>query len=155
LDRGTRRPDDQPRWLTYGTSTSASVHGSDRVDRVKTADVRVEQGLGGLGGRPVEDGGHTCRVARDAYGVRYSRRFGGLSLKTIGWTGLRVWASKPGGGFEEEQTARGGIKEFTSKEKLSHEGRGGRQMKITSGCTTTASGHVVRLKISNDKTRIV
>jgi hypothetical protein len=44
LDRGTRRPGDQPRWLISGTSTSVSVHGSDRVDRVKTDDVQVERG---------------------------------------------------------------------------------------------------------------
>ena len=56
-----------------GTSTSASVHESDRVDRIKTADMRVERGSGGLGGWPVEDGGDTCRVARDTYGVCYSR----------------------------------------------------------------------------------
>ena len=32
-----------------GTSTSASVHGSDRVHRVETADVQVERGSGRLG----------------------------------------------------------------------------------------------------------
>jgi hypothetical protein len=83
LDRGISRPDDQPRWLTSGTSTSASVHRGDRVDRVKTADVRVERGSGGLGGRLVEDGGDTCRVAGDAYGVCYLWRFSDLGLKTI------------------------------------------------------------------------
>jgi hypothetical protein len=60
LDRGTRRLGDQPWWLTSGTLTSASVYGSDRVDRVKTVDVRVEWGLGGFGGRSVEDGSDTC-----------------------------------------------------------------------------------------------
>jgi hypothetical protein len=45
---------------------------------------RVEQGSGRLGGWPVEDGSDTRRMARDAYGVHYSRRFGGLSLKTTG-----------------------------------------------------------------------
>jgi hypothetical protein len=44
LDRGTRRPGDQPQWLTSGTLTNASVHESDRVDRVKTEDVQVERG---------------------------------------------------------------------------------------------------------------
>jgi hypothetical protein len=77
-------PGDQLRWLISRTSTSASVHGSDRVDRVKMVDVRVERGSRGLGGRLVEDGGDTCRVAGDTYGVRYSRRFGGLGLKTLG-----------------------------------------------------------------------
>jgi hypothetical protein len=56
-----------------GTSTSASVYESDHVDRVKTADVRVERGSEGLGGLPVKDGGDTCRVAENVYGVRYSR----------------------------------------------------------------------------------
>jgi hypothetical protein len=69
----TKRPGDQPRWLTSGTSTNVTIHESDRVDRVKMTDVRVEQDSGGLGGRPVEDGGDTCRVVGDAYGVRYSR----------------------------------------------------------------------------------
>jgi hypothetical protein len=39
--------------------------------------------------------------------------------------------------------------------KLSHEGHGGRQMKITSGWTIMPSGYVVRLKISKGKTRIL
>jgi hypothetical protein len=84
LDRETRRLGDQPRWLTSGTSTSASEHESDRVDRVKMTDVRVEQGLGELGARPVEDGG-TCvelQGTRMEYATR--ERFGGLGLKTIG-----------------------------------------------------------------------
>jgi hypothetical protein len=62
LDRGTRRPGDQPRWLTSETSTSASVHVSDRVDRVKTEDVQVERGSEDLACRPVKDGGDTCRA---------------------------------------------------------------------------------------------
>jgi hypothetical protein len=68
----TRRPGDQPRWLTSGTSTSVSVYGSDYVDRVKMAEVQVEQGSRGLGGRLVEDGGDMCRVVGDAFGVCYS-----------------------------------------------------------------------------------
>jgi hypothetical protein len=47
------------------TKGSDALSGSDYVDRVKTTDVRVERGLGGLGGRPVEDGSDTCRVAGD------------------------------------------------------------------------------------------
>jgi hypothetical protein len=62
LDRGIRRPGDQSWWLTSGTSTSASIHGSDRIDQVKTMDVRVERCLGGLGGQPIEDGGDTLKV---------------------------------------------------------------------------------------------
>jgi hypothetical protein len=83
LDWGTRRRGDQLRWLTSRTTTSASVHESDRVDRVKTVDVWVKRGSRGLGGRPVKDGGETCRVAGDAYGVCYLRG------------NLVVWASKP------------------------------------------------------------
>jgi hypothetical protein len=93
LDRGTRRPGGQPRWLTSGTSRSASVYGSDRVDRVKTADVQVERGSVGLSGRPVEDGGDTCRVAGDAYEVRYSRTvwwFGPQNHQVDGFTGLSL-----------------------------------------------------------------
>jgi hypothetical protein len=56
-------PSDQPRWLTFGTSTSASVHGSGHIDQVKTVDVRVERGSGRLGGPAVEDDGDTRRVA--------------------------------------------------------------------------------------------
>jgi len=51
----TQRPEDQPRWLTYGTSTSVSVHRCNRVDQVKTADVRVERGSEELG-RPADRG---------------------------------------------------------------------------------------------------
>jgi hypothetical protein len=100
--------------LTSRTSISASVHGSGRIDLVKTADVQVERGSGRLGARAVEDGGDTRRVAGDAYGVCYSRWFGELSLKTTRWTASRVWPQNPGGGFEEKQTAHGGIEEFTS-----------------------------------------
>jgi hypothetical protein len=58
-------------WLTSGTSTSASVHGSDRVDRVKTEDEQVERGSEDLAAgrsRTVV----TCVEAGDMYGVRYS-----------------------------------------------------------------------------------
>jgi hypothetical protein len=44
----------------------------------------VEWGSRRLGGRPDEDGGDMRRVAGDTYGVRDSRRFGGLNLKTTG-----------------------------------------------------------------------
>jgi hypothetical protein len=41
--------DQEARWpatvLTFGTSTRATVHMSDRVDRVKMVNVRVERGL--------------------------------------------------------------------------------------------------------------
>jgi hypothetical protein len=86
-----------------GTSTSASVHGSDRVDRVKTADVQVERRLwktwrsGGQGRR-----WHASSYG-DAYGVRYSR--------TVWWFGPQ----NPDGGSEEERTACGGIEEFASR----------------------------------------
>ena len=77
--------------------------------------MQVERGSGRLGARAVKDGGDTRRVARDAYGVRYSRRFGGLSLKTTGWTVSWVWHQNPGRGSEEERTARDGIEEFASR----------------------------------------
>ena len=48
----------------------------------------------------------------DAYRVRYSWRFGGLSLKTTGWTVFRFGPQNSGGGSEEERMARGGIEEF-------------------------------------------
>jgi hypothetical protein len=105
-------------------------------------DVRVERGSRGLGRRPVEDGDDTCRVVRGAYG--------GLGLKTIGGRFHGFGPQNPGGGSEEEQTTHGGI-----EEKLSHEGHGGRRMKITSGWTITLLGYVVRLKISRGKTGIV
>jgi hypothetical protein len=115
LDRGNRRPGDWPRWLTSGTSTSASVHGSDRVDRVKTANVRVEQGSGGLGGQPVEDGGDTCRVSEDTYGVHYSRAVLWFGPQTIGGRFRGFGPQNTGGGSEKEQTACGGIEEFASR----------------------------------------
>jgi hypothetical protein len=115
LDRETRRRGDQPWWLTSGTSTSASVYGSDRVDRVKTADVQVERGSEGLGGRPVKDGGDTCRVAGTRMEYVTRGQLGGLSIKTIGGRFHGFRPQNPGGGSEKERTARGGIKEFASR----------------------------------------
>jgi hypothetical protein len=77
-------------------------------------DVQVERGSRRLGARAIEDRGDTCRVTGDIYGVCYSQRFGGLSLKTIGWMVSRVWPQNPDKGSEEERTARGGIKKFVS-----------------------------------------
>jgi hypothetical protein len=76
--------------------------------------VQVKRGSGRLGARAIEDGGDTRRVARDVYGLRYSQRFGGLSLKTTRWTVSWVWPQNPNEGSEEERTAHGGIKEFVS-----------------------------------------
>jgi hypothetical protein len=118
-------------------------------------DVRVEQGSGGLDEWLVEDGGDTCRVVGDTYGIRYSRRFGGLDLKTIEWIGLRVLASKPGWRFRGGMNGTWRYRGVRVEAKLSHERRGGRRMKITSGWTITPSDYVVRLKISKDKTGIV
>jgi hypothetical protein len=115
LDRVTKRPGDQPQWLTSRTSISASIHGSDYIDRVKTADVRVERGSGGLGGRRVEDGGDTCRVVRDAYGERYLRAVWWFGPQNHRWPVSWVWASNPGRGSKEERTACGGIEEFASR----------------------------------------
>jgi hypothetical protein len=59
-------------------------------------------------------------------------RFDGLDIKTIGWTGLRVWALKPKrrfrGGTDDTCQHRG----VRVEAKLSHEGRGGCRIKITS-----------------------
>ena len=57
-----------------------------------------------LAGRPVEDGGDTRRMAGNAYGVRYPRTVYGFGPQN------------PGGGSEEERTARGGIEEFASRQ---------------------------------------
>jgi hypothetical protein len=81
--------------------------------------------------------------------------FGGLGLKTIGWTGLRVWASKPGRRFRGGTDGTWRHRGVRVEAKLSHEGRGGRWMKITSGWTITPSGYMVRLKISKGKTENV
>ena len=42
-------------------------------------------------------------------------RFGGLGLKTIGGQFHGFGPQNPGGGSEEEQTARGGIEEIASR----------------------------------------
>jgi len=36
--------DQEARWMTSRTSTSASVYGSDRVDGVKMTDMQVKRG---------------------------------------------------------------------------------------------------------------
>jgi hypothetical protein len=59
-------------------------------------------------------------------------RFDGLGLKTIGWTGLRVWASKPGRRFRGGTDGKWWHRGVRVKATLSHEGRGGRRMKTTS-----------------------
>jgi hypothetical protein len=41
--------------------------------------------------------------------------FGGLGLKTISGQVRGFGSQNPGGGFEEEQTTRGGIGEFASR----------------------------------------
>jgi hypothetical protein len=85
---------------------------SDRVDQAKIANVQVERGSRRLSARAIEEGGDTRRVAGDVYGVHYSWWFGGLSLKTTGWTVSRFGPQNPSRGSEEEQTACGGIEEF-------------------------------------------
>jgi hypothetical protein len=89
------------------------------------------------------------RETRMEYATR--KRFGGLSLKTD----LRVWASKPRRRFRGETDGTWRHRGVCVEAKLSHEGRGGHRMKITSGWTITHSGYVVRLKISKGKTGIV
>ena len=88
LDWGTRSPGDQPWWLTFGTSTSTSVHGSDRVDQVKTADMRVERGSGGLGG-PADRGRwwHVSSGGGNIWSMLQAAGSAGLGLKT--------WAEVP------------------------------------------------------------
>jgi hypothetical protein len=148
-------PGDQLRRLTSRTSTNASVHVSDYIDRVKTVDVRVEQSSGGLGGRSIEDGGDTRRVAGTYMEYATRERLGGLGLKTIGWTGLRVWTPKPGRRFRGGTDGTWRHRGVRVEAKLSHERRGGRRMKITSSWIITSSGYVVRLKIFKAKIRIV
>jgi hypothetical protein len=87
LDRGTRRLGDQPRWLTFGTSTSASVHGSDRIDQVKTEDVQVERGSEDLAaGRS-----RTAVTRVDRRGTRMEY----VTRERVSWFGLKTI----GGGF--------------------------------------------------------
>jgi hypothetical protein len=66
-------------------------------------DAQVERGSRRLGAWAAEDGGDMHRVVGDTYGVRY--------LRKVWWFGPQ----NPGGGFEEERTARGGIEEFASR----------------------------------------
>jgi hypothetical protein len=115
LDRGTRRPGDQPRRPTSGTSTSASVHGSDHVDRVKTEDVQVERGSEDLAAGWSRTA--VTRVERRGTHMEYATR------ERVWWFGpqnhrWRVYGFRPqnpGEGSEEERTARGGIREFASR----------------------------------------
>jgi hypothetical protein len=90
LDQGTRRLGDQPRWLTTGTSTSVSVYGSDRVDRVKTKDVQVERGSEDLVAGRSRTARHVSSGERRVRSTLLASKFGGLGLKTIGggFTGL-------------------------------------------------------------------
>jgi hypothetical protein len=61
------------------------------------------RGSGRLSGRLVKDDDDTRRVAGDVYGVRYSRWFGELSLKTTGRTVSRFGPQNLSGCSEEEQ----------------------------------------------------
>jgi hypothetical protein len=103
LDRETRSPDDQPRWLTSETLISASVQGSDHIDRVKTEDVQVERGSEDLA------------VGRSRMAVTRVQR-GGTCIEYA--TRERVWWFVPqnsGRGSEEERMTHGGIGEFASR----------------------------------------
>jgi hypothetical protein len=84
------------------------------ASRSKTAVTRVER-----------------RGTRMEYATR--GRFDGLGLKTIRWTGLRVWVSKPGRKFRRGTDDIWRHRGVRVEAKLSHEGRGGCRMKITSG----------------------
>ena len=59
------------------------------------------------------------RVAGDAYGVRYSRRFGGLSLKTTGWIVSWVCPQNSGEVPRRNEAARGGITDVASRRSKS------------------------------------
>jgi hypothetical protein len=113
---------------------------SDSVDRVKTADVRVERGLEDLVCWPVEDGSDTCRAAGDTYGVRYLRAGLVVWASKPSVAGLRVWASKPGrrfrGGTDDTWRHRG----VHVEGKLLMRRRGGRRIKMTPGWTITPLG---------------
>jgi hypothetical protein len=102
--------------------------------------MQVERGSENLACRPVEDGGDTCRAARDAYGVRYSRVGLVVWASKRSVAGLRVWASKPGrrfrGGTDDMWWHRG----VRVEAKLLMRRRGGRQMKMTLGWTITPLG---------------
>ena len=54
------------------------------------------------------------RGTRMEYATR--GRFGGLGIKTIGGRFHGFGPQNPGGGSEEERTARGGIEEFASRQ---------------------------------------
>jgi hypothetical protein len=54
-------------------------------------------------------------VAGDAYGLLYSRRFGGLGLKTIGGRFCGFEPQNPDRGSEEKWTTCGDIEEFASR----------------------------------------
>jgi hypothetical protein len=75
----------------------------------------VEWGSRRLGGRPDEDGGDMRRVAGDTYGVRDSRRFGGLNLKTTGWQFRRFGLKTQAEISRRNEAARGRITEVASR----------------------------------------
>jgi hypothetical protein len=139
LDRGTRRPGDQPRWLISGTSTSASVHGSDRVDRVKTKDVQVKRGSEDLAAGRLRTA-VTHVEAGDAYGVRYSRAGLVAWASKPSMAGLQVLASKPGRRFQgrtDDTWRHWGVR---VEAKLLTRRRGGHRIKMRPGWTITLLG---------------
>jgi hypothetical protein len=115
LDRGIRRQGDQPRWLTFGTSTSASVHESDRVDRVKTEDVQVERSSEDL--VPGRSRTTVTRVERRGARIEYAthERVWWFEPQNHRWRVYGFELQNSGEGFEKERTARGGIGEFASR----------------------------------------
>ena len=78
------------------TCESSGAQEDLAADRSRTAVTRVE-----------------WRGTRMEYATR--KRFGGLGLKTIGGRFHGFRPQNPGGGSEEERTARGGIEEFASR----------------------------------------
>jgi hypothetical protein len=115
LDWATKRPGDQSWWLTSETSTSASAHGSDRVDRVKTEDVQVEWGLEDL----AADRSRTAvtRVGRQETRMEYATReqVWWFRPQNHRWRVYGFGPQNPGEGFEKERTACGILREFASR----------------------------------------
>ena len=109
-------------WVTrrggshLGTSTSASVHEGVTVlteSRRRTcessgAQEDLEAGRSRMAVTRIEWRG--TRMEYATHGL-----FAGLSLKPTRWTVFGFGPQNPGGGSEEERTARGGIEEFVSR----------------------------------------
>jgi hypothetical protein len=101
--------------MTSGTSTSASVYRTDRVDRVKTEDVQVERGSEDLAADRSRMA--VTRVERRDTRTEYAtcERVWWFGAQNYRWRVYRFGPQNPGGGSEEERTTHGGIGEFASR----------------------------------------